>query len=79
MEEFQKLENPRLIHLDSENGVIIATEIDLSILSNKIIFFKGKYYNYDDGQMVGGNMMQVQYSLSQDAYFKLDENGEILD
>jgi hypothetical protein len=48
MSEFQKIENPQLIELEGENGFIIATEIDLSMISNKVVLFKGKYYNYDD-------------------------------
>lgn len=73
MTEFQNLENPQLLHLESENGFIIATEIDMSNINNKIILFRGKYYNYDNGDISGGNKAQVQYSLSEDVFFGLDE------
>lgn len=77
--DFQKLENPQLLHLENENGFIIATEIDMTNINNKIILFRGTYYNYDDGKATEGNVSQVQYSLSEDTFFKLGENGNPID
>ncbi|MBL4951044.1 hypothetical protein JK635_02165 [Neobacillus sp. YIM B02564] len=79
MSEYQKLENPQLLHLENENGFIIATKIDMSNINNKIVLFRGKYYNYDDGEMTGGNSAEVQYSLSEDVFFQLDKDNNPID
>jgi hypothetical protein len=49
------------------------------MISNKVVLFKGKYYNYDDWELTGGNLAEIQYSLTEDTYYQLDKDGKPID
>lgn len=79
MRDYQKLETPQLIELDSEYGFIIATEIDISEINNGIIFIKGRSYNYENGEIEKGRIREIQYNSMFDAQYELDEEGNFID
>lgn len=79
MNDYQKLENPKLVELDSELGFIIATEIDLSLFNNGILLLKGQSYDYENGEVVKGNVKEINYSFMENGHFDLDENGKVID
>lgn len=79
MKEFQKLETPQLIELDDEKKFVIVTEIDLSEMKNHLIFMRGKSYNYEIGQVIEGKLVEIQYSVTEDGYCRIDENGNFID
>lgn len=77
--EYQKLETPQLVELQNDLGFIIATEIDLSLFKNGLLFLKGRSYDFESGEVLQGNVKEVQYSISEDSYYNLDENGKVID
>lgn len=77
---WEKLEEPQIIELDSHLAFVLATEVDYTDLKIGIIFFKGKHYNYEDGDVVFENeYIELQYSISQDGYLSMDETGKYID
>lgn len=79
MSDFQKLNNPQLTLLDSEFGFIVATEIDLSLINNGVILLKGHSYDYENGEVIKGNIKEISYSISENCRYNLDENGKVID
>lgn len=79
MRDYQKLDNPQLMQLDSEYGFIIATEIDLSLINNGILLLKGRSYDYENGDVIKRNVKEIQYSIMENSRFDLDENGKVID
>lgn len=77
---YEKLEEPQIIELDSHLAFVLATEVDFTHLKYGLIFFKGKHYDYEDGEVVFvKEYIELQYSLSQDGYSTMDETGKIMD
>lgn len=76
MKNYQKIETPQLIELDGENGFIIATSIDLSQIKNKLVLFKGKSFNYDEGEVKGCGIKELQYSLEEEGYYNVGDENE---
>ena len=76
MKNYQKLEEPQLIELDGENGFIIATLIDMSQMKNKLVLFKGEYFNYDEGEVKGCGIKELQYSLEEEGYYNVGNENE---
>jgi len=76
---FQKLEIPQLVELEKYLEFVIATEIDVSEMINKIILMRGDIFNYEDGEITEEPTVEIQYSLSEDGHFGVDKNGEPLD
>ncbi|MCT8138623.1 hypothetical protein H1D32_13255 [Anaerobacillus sp. CMMVII] len=79
MDEFQKLENPQLVELDGEYGFVIVTEIDMSLIKSGVIVMRGKSYNYESGEIIKSNDKEIQYSIHENAYYNLDDNGKVID
>ncbi|MCY7774924.1 MULTISPECIES: hypothetical protein [Bacillus] len=79
MKDYQKLETPQLIELAGEYEFIIATKIDISEIRSGIIFMKGQSCNYENGEILEGNIKEVSYSVMQNEYFDLDEKGKVID
>ncbi|MGN7243270.1 hypothetical protein ACTHQC_07310 [Bacillus paralicheniformis] len=79
MRDYQKLEAPQLIELDGEYGFIIAPKIDISEMRNGIIFMTGQSYNYEDGEVKKGRIIEVECRTMFDARRELDGNGNIID
>jgi hypothetical protein len=79
MSDYQKLDTPQLMLLDSELGFIIATEIDLSLINNGVILLKGHSYDYENGVVVKGNVKEISYSISENSRYDLDDNGKVID
>lgn len=40
---------------------------------------KGQSCNYENGEIVEGNIKEVSYSVMQNEYFDLDEKGNVID
>jgi hypothetical protein len=76
---FQELNEPQLVELESEQKFVIVTEIDLSEIKNQIIFMKGRLYGYEGGLVTEHEEAEIQYSLTEDAWYRLDENGKVID
>lgn len=79
MSEYQKLDAPQLTLMDSEYGFIVATEVDLSLINNGIILLKGRSYDYENGEVIKGDIKEIQYSIMENCRFDLDENGKVID
>ncbi|PLR72236.1 hypothetical protein [Bacillus sp. UMB0728] len=79
MKEYQKLDTPQLVELQNELGFIIATEIDLSLAKNGVLLLKGRSYDFESSEVVQGNFKEVQYTLSEDSNYDLDEDGKVID
>jgi hypothetical protein len=79
MRYFQKLKEPQLVELEGEMGFVIVTEIDISEIKNGLIFMKGQSYNYENGELEKHHAKEIQYSTNEDAYYSVDENGEVID
>jgi hypothetical protein len=77
--EYQKLDTPQLVQLDSEFGFVIATEIDLSLINNGIILLRGRSYDYENGEVIKGNVKEVNYSIAENSRFDLDDDGKVID
>lgn len=78
MPNYQKLEEPQIIEIDSHLCFVVATEIDLTQLKNGLVSFRGKSYEYEDGEVVEGNIMTVNNSLVHEGYLEFDKNGKCL-
>ncbi|MFS0560095.1 hypothetical protein AB1K91_05095 [Terribacillus sp. 179-K 1B1 HS] len=76
--DYQKLSEPKLIELDSVFGFVIATEISLDIAIG-MISFRGKSYEYDDGNLQESEIKEINYSIKLESYFELDEKGNVID
>lgn len=77
---YEKLEEPQLIEVDSHLAFALATEIDITHLKYGLIFFKGKLYSYENEEVTfEDEYIELQYSLSQDAYTKMDKTGKLMD
>lgn len=79
MKEYQKLEVPQLVELQNDLGFIIATEIDLSLTKHGVLLLKGRSYDFESGEVIQGNVKEVKYTISEDIYYNLDENGKAID
>lgn len=79
MKDYQKLENPQLMQLDGEYGFFIATEIDLSLINNGVMLLKGRSYSYESGEVARGFVVEVEYSITGNARYYLDNNGKVID
>lgn len=79
MRNFQELNEPQLVELESEQKFVIVTEIDLSEMKNQLIFMKGRSYSYDGGLVTEHEEVEIQYSTTEDAWYRLDENGKVID
>lgn len=77
---WEKLEEPQIIELDSHLAFVLATEVDFTHLKYGLIFFKGKHYDYEDGEVVfEDEYIELQYSLAQDGYITMDKTGKVMD
>jgi hypothetical protein len=77
--EYQKLDVPQLVQLDSEFGFIVATEIDLSLINNGVIQLRGRSYDYESGEVIKGNVKEINYSIAENGRYDLDDNGKVID
>lgn len=77
--EFQKLEYPKIIELESDLSFIIAEYLDISHLNMGVIHFKGSLYNYDDCKIrvIYENVI-IDYSTKEVSYSEVDLQNNII-
>lgn len=67
-----KLENPVLYKTENDNDFIIVTHIDIEDLSLKVMLAKGRLYNYDDGEVTGGEEVEMQLDLTENGIWDVN-------
>lgn len=67
-----KLENPVLYKTENDNDFIIVTHIDVEDLSLKVMLAKGRLYNYDDGEVTGGEEVEMQLDLTENGIWDVN-------
>ncbi|MBP1971624.1 hypothetical protein J2Z83_003775 [Virgibacillus natechei] len=71
-----KLEEPILMHAESEFTFMIAEYVEIEPLQNGgHISYYGKVYNYDDAELTLYNEGQWVYDVSLNIMLSKDENG----